>query len=80
MEIYKVIDNLENKAPEQECINVWALKSGKYAMGTHLQIIFNDCIQEKIFPAILKGAHFEPIFKKGDVSVSTNYRQFCKSL
>ena len=53
-EIYKVIDNLDNnKAPGQGYINAWALKSGKYALGTHLQIIFNDCIQEKVFPTVL---------------------------
>ena len=74
-EIYKVIDNLDNnKAPGPGYINAWALKSGKYVIGTHLQIIFNDCIQEKVFPTILKDAHITPIFKKGDVSVLTNYR------
>ena len=74
-EIYKVIDNLDNnKAPGPGYINAWALKSGKYALGTHLQIIFNDCIQEKVFPTILKDAHIAPIFKKGDVSVWTNCR------
>ena len=74
-EIYKVIDNLDNnKAPGPGYINAWALKSGKYALGTHLQIIFNDCIQEKVFPTILKDAPITPIFKKGDVSVLTNYR------
>ena len=74
-EIYKVIDNLDNnKAPGPGYINAWALKSGKYAIGTHLQIIFNDCIQEKVFPTILKDAHITPIFKKRDVSVLTNYR------
>ena len=55
-------------------INAWALKYGKYALGTHLQIIFNDCIQEKVFPTILKDAHITPVFKKGDVSVLNNYR------
>ena len=74
-EIYEVIDNLDNKkAPGPGYINAWALKSGKYAFGTHLQIIFNDCIQEKVFSTILKDAHITPIFKKGDVSVLTNYR------
>ena len=47
----------------------------KNALGVHLQIIVNDCIQEKVFPTILKDAHIKPIFKKGDVSVLTNYRQ-----
>ena len=50
------------------------MKSGIYSIGTHLQIIFNDCIQERVFPTILKDAHITPIFKKGDVSVLTNYR------
>ena len=62
------------KAPGPGYINAWALKSGKCAIGTHLQIIFNDCIQEKIFPTILKDAHITPYFKRGDVSVLTNYR------
>ena len=74
-EIYKVIDNLDNnKAPRPGYINAWALKSGKDALGTHLQIIFNDCIQERVFPTVLKDAHITPIFMKGDVSVLTNYR------
>ena len=74
-EIYKVIDNLDNnKAPGPGYINAWALKSGKFALGTHLQIIYNDCIQEKSFPTTLKDAHITPIFKKRDVSVLTNYR------
>ena len=48
--VYNVIDNLDNnKAPESGYINAWALKSRKYAIGTHLQIIFNDCIHEKDF-------------------------------
>ena len=73
-EIYKVVDNLDNnKAPGPGYINAWALKSEKYAPGTHLQIIFNDYIQEKVFPTILKDAHITSIFKKGYVSVLTNY-------
>ena len=76
-EIYKNIDNLDNnKAPGPGYINAGALKSGKYAIGTHLQIIFNDCIQEKVFPTILKDAHITPIFKKGDFSVVAIYRPF----
>ena len=64
-EIYKVIDNLDNnKAPGTGYINACALKFGKYAIGTHLHIIFNDCIQEKVFPTVLKDAHITPIAKK----------------
>ena len=49
------------------------MQSGIYALGTHLQIIFNDCFQEKVLPIILKDTHITPIFKKGDISVLTNY-------
>ena len=74
-EIYKVIDNLDsNKTPDSGYINNCELKSGKYAIGTHLQVMSNGCIQEKVFPTILKDAHITLIFKKGDVSVSNNYR------
>ena len=50
------------------------MKSGKYAPGTHLQIIINNCIQDKVFSTILKDAHITPNFKKRDVFVSTNCR------
>ena len=74
-EIYKVIDNLDhNKAPGPGYINALALKTGKKALGTHLQILFSDCVQENVFPTILKDAHTTPIFKKGDVSALINYR------
>ena len=74
-EIYKIIDNPDNnKAQGLGYINDWALKSRKYALGTYLQIIFNDCIQEKVFPTILNDAHITTICRKRDVSVLTNYR------
>ena len=50
--IYKVIDNLNNnKAPEPGYINAYAsaLKSGKYAIATHLKISLNDCTQANFF-------------------------------
>ena len=49
-EIYKIIDNLDNnKAPGAGYMNAWALKSGKYAIGTHLQIICNDFCSRESF-------------------------------
>ena len=69
-EIYDVIDN--DKTPRPGHINAWALKSRKHAIGTHLQIIFNDFIQEKNFPTLLKVAHIT--FKKKDSSILPNYR------
>ena len=64
-EIHQVIDNLENnKAPGPGYINALALKSGKFAIGTHLRIKFNDSIQEKVFTTFPKDAHIIPILKK----------------
>ena len=72
-EIYKVIDDLDNnKAPAPGYINAWA-KFGKYVIGTHLQIIFNDCFQQSFFPTVLKHTQITSIFKEGDFSVLTNY-------
>ena len=46
-EIYKTIDSLENsKSPGPGFVHVWALKAAKYAIGAHLQFIFNECIQK----------------------------------
>ena len=49
-EIYKTIDSLENsKSPGPGFVHAWALKAAKYAIGTHLQFIFNECIQNSVF-------------------------------
>ena len=61
--IYKINDNPDNKkiAGPGHMI-AWALKSGKYANGTDLQIIFNDYIPEKVFLTIFWDTHITPIF------------------
>ena len=64
-EIYKTIDSLENsKSPGPGFVHAWALKAAKYAIVTHLHFIFNECIQNSVFPTILKQAYVTPIHKK----------------
>ena len=74
-EIYTTIDSLENsKSPGPRFVHAWALKAAKYAIGTHLQFIFNECIQNSVFPTIRKHAYVTPIHKKGSTTQVCNYR------
>ena len=74
-EIYKTIDSLENsKSPGPGFVHVWALKAAKNAIGTHPEFIFNECIQNRVFPTVLKHAHVTPIHKKGSTTQVCNYR------
>ena len=74
-EIYKTIDSLENsKPPGPGFVHAGALKRAKYAIGTHLQFIFNECIENSVFPNVLKHAYVTPIHKKGSTTQMCNYR------
>ena len=77
-EIYKNIDSLENrKSPGPGFVHAWALRAAKYAIGTHLQFIFNECIQNSVFPTVLRHVYVKPIHKKRinntSVQLSTNF-------
>ena len=80
MEIYKTItfDSLENiKSPGPGFagfVHAWASKTAKYAIGTHLQFIFNEFNQNSVFPTILKHAYVIPIRKKGSTTQVCNYQ------
>ena len=74
-EIYKTIDSLENsKSPGPGFVHAWALKTAKYAIGTHLHFIFSECIQNSVFPTVLKHAYVTPIHKKRSTTLVCNYR------
>ena len=74
-EIYKTIGILENsKSPGPGFVHAWGLKTEKYAIGTHMQFIFNECIQKSVFPTVLKHAYVTPIHKKGSTTQVCNYR------
>ena len=82
-EIYKIIDSLDNnKSPEPEFVHAWALKASKHAIGNHLQFIFNERIQNKVFPNILNNACHTNSKKRlniTSVQLSTNlaHAYFC---
>ena len=74
-ELYDAIDSLDNnKSPGPGVFNAWAIKAAKFAIGTHLQSVFNTCISQNIFPEKLKLAFISPVYKKGDVKICENYR------
>ena len=76
-EIYKTIDILENsKSPGPGFVHAWALKAAKYATVTQLQLIFNECIQNSVFPTVLKHAYVTPIHKKGQQHKCATIDQF----
>ena len=53
-EIYKTIDTkLNSKSPGPGFVHPWALKAAKYIIGTYLQFILNECIQNSVFPTAL---------------------------
>ena len=70
--IYKVIDNLNNhKAPGPGYINAWALNPENMLLGHIFRLYATIVFKRKFFQQFLR---ITPIFKKGDVSVLTNYR------
>ena len=74
-ELYNVIYNLpKHKSPGPGYIPAWALKDSKLSIGTHLQFVVNECINNNTFPNILKTAHVTPVYKKGDRLEPENYR------
>ena len=74
-EFYSVIDSLDdNKAAGPGEFSIRLIKSGKLAIGVHLQFALNECIKENVFPTKMKLACVTPIFKKSDKLDSKNYR------
>ena len=62
-EIYKTIDSLENsKSPGPGFVHALALKAAKNAIGTHLQFIFNECIQNSVFPTVFQMSFLAKAF------------------
>ena len=74
-ELYDAIDSLDNnKSPGSGVFNAWAIKAAKFAIGTHLQFVFNTCIPQNIFPENLKLAFICSVYIKLDAKFCENYR------
>ena len=74
-EINDVIVNLDpNKASGPDSISNKMIKQVARAISKPLCILFNRSLREGIFPDIWKLGNLVPLFKKGDRSISSNYR------
>ena len=75
-EIYDIIVNLDpNTASGPDLISNKMIKNVAGAIAKALRIIFNRSLREGIFPDIWKLGNLVPLYKKGDRSISANYRQ-----
>ena len=71
----KAIDKLENKnSSGHNGISNKLLKLLKMELSKSLTLIINQMITTGIFPDSFKISKITPIFKKGDVSLLSNYR------
>ena len=52
----------------------WAIKAAKFAIGTHLQFVFNTCISQNILPEKLELPFISPVYKKWEIKICENYR------
>ena len=74
-EIEKLIDKLKsNKAPGIDGISNYIIKSSTKVISLVLMKLFNQCMEEGIFPDVLKIACIVPLYKGGEKNESTNYR------
>ena len=64
----------KNKACGPDLINPRLLKEGRAILATKLSNIFNNSLQNSYFPSSWKLANVVPVFKKGDKTLSSNYR------
>ena len=72
---YAIITELKPNKPTGPCkVPAWAIMDGKQILTSHLTFILNECINESVFPTMLKRATLNPIFKNDDVLDPKNYR------
>lgn len=78
-EIVDVIKNLSvNKASGPDLISHKMLKVSPEKIAIPLRIIFNKSLEQRKSPKSWKKAKVIPIFKKGDYSYPSNYRQILR--
>ena len=74
-DILKIIAKLEpNKAHGHDKISIHMIKICSTAICKPLRLIFNQCIDNGIYPCEWKKATVAPIHKKGDKQTFKNYR------
>lgn len=75
----KEVENTINKlrgesAPGHDNIKVSTLKKINQQVSKPLSHIFNLCIKNGIYPTSFKKSIIRPVYKKGDVQLTVNYR------
>ena len=73
--IINIIRSLnEDKAHGHDNISIRIIKILDTVIVEPLSIIFNNCINQSMFPDIWKRSNICPIHKKGDKQIINNYR------
>lgn len=73
-EVISIIDNLKNKNGGVDRISAKTLKTISSHISETLANIFNNCIEQSIWPDALKKAEVIPIYKSGKKHIIENYR------
>jgi len=74
-EIFKCISKLDNKRSSgYDLINNHILKATNSTISPYLEILFNHCINQAVFPANFKIAQVIPLFKGGNREDLNAYR------
>ena len=74
-DFYDIIKELKPNKPTGPCkVPAWAIMDGKQILTSPLTFILNECINESVFPTMLKRATITPIFNKDDILDPKNYR------
>ena len=74
-DVENIIDKLKNKLSSgYDGISNTILKSIKSVIINPLTLIINQMVETGIFPYVLRISKVIPIYKKGDVSLLSNYR------
>lgn len=72
--VLDIIQNLNNTGPGADDISGKLLKQLGPYLVTEITYLMNLCLENQIFPDILKIAIVKPLFKSGSSNLFTNYR------
>ena len=72
--IVNIIKRFKNKKCHPNEIPVCILKLAAPIIAAHLSRLINDCMEDGIYPAILKKARVVPLHKNGSKLLLNNYR------
>ena len=74
-EVAKILKNMKNKkSTDEDGISNEMLKCCSPIIEPHIATLFNNCIEDGIFPDCFKTAKVIPLYKKGDRKDPGNYK------